>query len=128
VKDQVGDPIAEPCSDRVGGFITTLVLDGVVQEGRNRRVFISAPLKYGGRDRRQIGDVGDVVALPPLISVKLLGECQRVRKPIGQHRLHLLQAALAATVVVAPSAACSCFLGMAPAISRQRPSETSSHV
>src|SRR2546430_1087615 len=53
--DESSDAITEACADRVAGApVVGVVLDGVVEQGRDRLVFVATLLEYDGGDGHQV--------------------------------------------------------------------------
>ncbi len=67
--DDVRDPVAEPLADVSLGRRAALVFDGVMEQGRDRLVLVSAVLKDDRCDRQQVLRPVDGVVASRVISV-----------------------------------------------------------
>src|SRR5579875_733067 len=68
--DDLDDLVTEAAADLLPGWLAALVLDGVVQQGRDGFVFAAAILKNQSRDSKKMRDIGDRGPLTFLVSVQ----------------------------------------------------------
>lgn len=68
--DGGGYPLAKALANGGQGGLAALVLDGIVQQRRDRVVLAGAVLQRQAGDRHQVGDVGNVAPLAPLVAVE----------------------------------------------------------
>src|SRR5271168_3612259 len=72
-----GDPRPEAATDGAKRLKAALIFDRVMKERRDGGVFIASPFEHGRTHGQEMSDVGDVIALPPLVPVQALGINQR---------------------------------------------------
>lgn len=71
--DDLGNGLAETPPDFVKGFLSTLVLSGVVQKRTDGLILVAAMFDHDGRNADQVGDVRDRRALACLAAVQIVG-------------------------------------------------------
>ena len=81
--DDRGDPRPELALHLGQSLGPALVLDHVVQQGRDRFVLVSPVLQHQRGDREQVRDIRDVGALSQLLLVCPRGVIERVRETVG---------------------------------------------
>ena len=82
--DDVSDPRAELRADVAEARLATVVLGCVVEQRRDRLIFVSAALQHERRDRQQVGQVRDVGPLPEVAPVDHPDVVDGPRVPLGE--------------------------------------------
>ena len=87
-KDDVGDHIAEAGANLRQRRFPAAVFGGVVQQGRDRLIFVGAVFHGDRRHAEHVRDVGNAGALAALAVMHLPGIGHRGGKPIGRRQRH----------------------------------------